>query len=465
LTSIYLDHAATSPIRPAARDAVLACWDLGPQNTGSSHSAGRAARARLWAAREQVAALVGARADQVVFTSGATEASNLAIRGLARVLPGRGGHAVSSRIEHSASRRAFEALATEGWSVSLLAPDSGGLLDPARAEDAFTAETKLLSVIGGHNELGTVQRLADLADLAHRRGALFHVDGVQAAGTRDLSAVPWDLLSLSAHKLGGPMGVGALVVRGDIHVGPLIVGGAQEGGIRPGTVAVALCAGFGAAAAAVVADRTAEAKRLADLRDRLAAAIRARFPAARPLGCWADRPDLALPHVLTLGFPGFQGDELVWVLDQQGVQASSSAACLGDARSHVMAAIGLPEETGVLRMSLGWSTTAQDLAAAIPRILAAIADLETLSPFARRRGPLEAKAAEAGLVLTPAHLSAAEAVYDFHSRESILPGKRYLSRVLGPGAQVDRLYPQGLATLARWLGIPVPSGGCRPSAV
>jgi cysteine desulfurase len=463
LKSIYLDHAASSPIRPVARDVVLGCWESGAANTMSSHSAGGVARAALALAREQVAALVGARPGEVVFTAGATEASNLAIRGHAQ--GAARSHLIATRIEHSATRRACEALAREGWAISLLSPDAAGLIAPADLARALTPATRAVSVIGGHNELGTVQPLVELAEVAHSHGALFHVDAVQAAGTRELAGVPWDLLSLSAHKLGGPQGIGALVVRGDRDLSPVLVGGPQEGGLRPGTVPVALAAGFGAAAAAALANRSAERTRLAGLRDRLAAALRDRFPGSRPLGCWAARPDHALPHILTLGFAGWNGDEIVWMLDQQGVCASSSSACLGDARSHVMAAIGLPDDVGVLRLSLGWSTTDLEIDQAIARISAALEALSRMSAFDRRRGPFAAKAAEAGIVLTAAHLAAAEAVYGFHRREQILPGPRFLARVLGNGTQLDRLFPEGLATLARWLGLPLPGAGCGPSAV
>lgn len=462
---IYLDHAATSPLRPEARSAMAGCWALGPANSSSAHAEGRAARGLLAEARARVAALVGARAEEVFFTSGATEASNLAVRGAARARATAGRQIVSTRLEHAATKRACEALAAEGWRVTLLGADVFGRVDPRELARAVTRETAVASVIAAHNEIGTVQQLAALADAAHAAGALLHLDAVQAVGVMDPSTIPWDLLSLSAHKLGGPQGIGALVARGTPALAPVLVGGSQERGLRPGTVPVALAAGFGAAAVVALERRKEEAARLARLRDRLARLVLARLPGLRVVGAWSRSSHEALPHLLTLGVDGVHGDELVPALDEAGIAASSAAACLGSVRSHVLEAIGLPERTGVMRFSLGWSTLESEIEPAAERIAAAVQRLMAVPPFERRRRLIASRAAEAGVALTATHWQAAEAVFEFHSEVGVLPSARYLAGVLGNGTRLEHLFPEGLFTLASWLDLPVPQGGCRPAGV
>lgn len=462
---LYLDHAATSPLRPEARQAVEECWTCTPGNAASAHAEGRAARVVLERARAQVAALVGARPEEVYFTSGATEATNLALRGLAQARGDERPHLVSTRIEHAATRRVAETLACAGWRVTLLDSDASGRIDPAPPSPDPMRDAALVSVIAAHNEIGTIQPLAELAATAHAAGAALHLDAVQAAGAMDLGAVPWDLLSLSAHKLGGPPGIGALVVRGSLPLAPVLVGGTQENGLRPGTVPVALAAGFGAAAEAALTRRDGEAHRLAALRHRLADTIHARFPGLVPLGASWTRPQAALPHILAFGVDGARGDELVGALDEAGVAASSASACTGGARAHVLDALGVPERVGMLRLSLGWSTTAAEIDAAAACVAAALSRLLAMTPFERRRRPFATRAAEAGVTLTPLHWDAAETVFTFHMQEGVLPGVRHLARVLGPGVELESLFPRGLATLAAWLGIPAPDRGCRPHTV
>lgn len=460
MSRIYLDHAATSPLRPEAHAAMERGWLYG--NSASPHAEGRQARFALNEARAQVASLVGARPEEVFFTSGATEATNLAVRGRARRPDSS--HVVSTRLEHSATLKTCEALAHEGWSVSLLPNDTSGRVSPEELRRVLQPGTALVSIIAGHNELGVVQDLEALAQEAHAAGSLLHLDAVQAAGYLDLGAVQWDMLSLSAHKLGGPQGIGALVVRGSPLLRPLLMGGAQERGLRPGTVPVALACGFGAAAEASRARRSEEAMRLEGLRDWLGSSLMERLPMLRPLGVWSESPDAALPHILAFALSGVRGDELVLALDDAGIACSSSAACLTGARSHVLEALGLSEDLHMIRFSLGWNTTREEVGLAARCIEEAWTRLKALSPFERRRPLIASRAKETGLLLQSSHWTALEAVFDFHHTHGVLPGPRHLGKVLSASLRLEDLFPRGLATIASWLDIPVPQGGCRPYA-
>ena len=440
-------------------------WNKVPGNAASSHREGKKAAAVLSDARARIAALVGAQPEEVFLTAGATEASNIAVRGGAHARKARGRHIVSTSMEHSATKRAVEALAMEGWGVNLLRPDQSGLIDPEQLAQAITPGTTLVSVIAGHNELGTIQPLQALAEAAHAGGAWLHLDAVQAVAYLPIGAVPWDLLSLTAHKLGGPQGIGALVVRGAGLPRPVLVGGTQEGGLRPGTVAVALAAGFGAAAESALPGRKDEADRLTVLRNRLAQGIQQRCPEALPIGAWRSQPERSLPHVLTLGIEAVRGDELIYALDEFGVAAASASACLGDSRSHVLDAIGLPEQVGIMRLSLGWNSDSAMIDTAVGCISNAIIQVMGMAPFERRRPILAAHAGVAGVALTQAHWEAAEAIFEFHRKEGVLPGARYLGRALRPEHQLEDLFPEGMFTLAQWLGIPIPQGGCRPGGL
>ena len=375
---LYMDHAASSPLRPAALAAYVAAA-ADPGNSASTHAAGRRASGRVEAARKHVAALFGRRAGEVVFTSGGTEGDNLAILGAAQALEaaGRPRRALRSAIEHAAVRGPFAALAARGWEVEVLPVDDQGLLAPETLATAV-AGASLVSVMAVNNEMGAMQPLAALAPIVRGAGAVFHVDAVQGAAW--LEAVEADLVSITAHKLGGPQGVGALFVRPGTPLMPLMRGGPHERGRRPGTLPVAAIAGFGAAAAEVLAGRAQEAGRLRGLRARLAALILEAVPGARVLG-----REVA-PHVLAIVFPGVVGDALVEQLDLAGLCASTGAACstLGTEASPVLRALGLEEASvqGSLRLSLGWSTTAQEVEAA-GRLVAEVAGrLAAMKPMA-----------------------------------------------------------------------------------
>ncbi|BDE08143.1 cysteine desulfurase [Vulcanimicrobium alpinum] len=373
---VFLDHAATTPMRPEAVEAMLPLLG-GSSNPSSLHAEGRAARAALDAAREAVAAVVGAAPREIVFTGGGSESDTLAILGAARATRSRGRHAITAAVEHHAVLHAVDLLEEDGWNVTRLPVDSGGRVDPAAVAAALTPQTALVSIALANNELGTVQPVAEIARLAHAAGALVHTDAVQAPGwlALDVDALGVDLLSLSAHKFSGPKGAGVLYVRRGTPVAPLIVGGGQEHGLRAGTENVAAIAALAAALVLAEAERAVQAPRVASLRDRLETAILASIPGSVVNAASAPR----LPTIASLAFAETPGDALLIRLDLEGIAASAGSACAaGSAEpSHVIAAIGLDARfrAGVVRFSLGRETTSTEIDEVIRRLPAIVADV------------------------------------------------------------------------------------------
>ncbi|MBV9409077.1 MAG: cysteine desulfurase [Candidatus Eremiobacteraeota bacterium] len=376
MARIYLDHAATTTVRPEVVEAMVPFLG-GGYNPSSLHAEGRAARAAVDTARETVARILGAAPREIVFTSGGTEADVLAVVGGARALAGRGRHIVTTAVEHHAVLHAADLLEREGWRITRLPVDRRGLVDPNEFAEALTPETTLASVILANNEIGVVEPIAQLAALAHARGVVFHTDAVQAAGwlPLDVDAVGVDLLSLSAHKFYGPKGVGVLYVRTGTPVEPLIVGGGQEHGLRAGTENVAGIVGFATALAPAETERVATAARVEALRDRLEAGILAAIPDVIVNGAGAPR----LPGNLSVAFAGAPSDALLIRLDLDGIAASAGSACAAGSLepSHVIAALGLDEDyrRGVIRFSLGRATTdaeVEEVLVRLPPVLAAI---------------------------------------------------------------------------------------------
>lgn len=347
---------ASTPLDPAVRAAMLP-W-LGADHAGNPHSAhpaGWRAERAVEIAREQVAALIGARPSEIVLTSGATEANNLALTGPA---PRR---LVVSAIEHPSVLASAAALRRDGVVVETVPVDAGGRVDPDGVERMLASGGGLVSVMAANNEIGTVQPVAAIADACRRHGALCHTDAVQALATRalDVAATPVDLVSLSGHKLYGPQGVGALYVRGGTTIAPLLRGGAQERGRRAGTVPVALAVGLGAACAEAARRRESDAARLVALRERLFGALAESCPGLRRTGA----PDATLPGCLSVVLPGVDAADLL--LDLPGLAVSTGSACStgSDAPSHVLQAIGLPPEAihGSLRFGVGRFTTEAEI--------------------------------------------------------------------------------------------------------
>jgi len=378
----YLDYAASAPLRREALAAMLPFLERPVGNASSQHRPGRAARAAVETAREQVAALVGASPDEVVFTSGGTEADNLAVKGAVYARPEGGRHLVVSAVEHHAVLDAA-AWATENAGAELdLAPvDAAGLVDlDALAAALRPGRTALVALMAANNEVGTVQPVAAAATLAHEAGALVLCDAVQAAGVPGVDAARdgIDLVALAAHKLGGPTGIGALVMRGGVELHPLVHGGGQERGRRSGTLPVAAIVGFGAAAAAVVAGRAAEADRLRGLRDELLRGLVEAVPdlvvhgaPAAPAG----GGPAGLPGLLSVRLPGCRSEDLLLLLDRAGVAASAGSACASGAldASHVLLAMGCSPEHAreTLRLSLGHGSTPADVDAAVAAVAGA----------------------------------------------------------------------------------------------
>jgi len=387
----YLDYAASAPLRAGALAAMLPLLERPAANPSSQHGQGRAARAAVETAREQVAALVGAAPAEVVFTSGGTEADNLAVKGAVLARPARDRHLVCSAIEHHAVLDAAAwAEADAGARVDLAPVDGLGRVDPSRLAALLQpGRTALVAVMAANNEVGTGQPVAAVADLAHGAGALLLCDAVQAAGLPgvDMAGDGIDLLALAAHKLGGPTGVGALVVRSGTSLRPLLHGGGQERGLRSGTLPAAAIAGFGAAAEAALAERrTGAAPALTALRSRLLAGLRAVAPDLEVNGHpgpGAGAPDPGLPGLLSVRFPGRRAEDLLLLLDRHGVACSAGSACASGAvtPSHVLVAMGRgpAEARETVRLSLGHASTQADVDAALAAVAQA---LQVLAPQA-----------------------------------------------------------------------------------
>jgi cysteine desulfurase len=357
---IYLDHAATTPLRREAREAMAPFLADRYGNASSGHAAGRQARAALEEARERVASVLGAARSEIVFTSGGTEAGNLAVLGRWRA---DGGGVAVSAIEHSAVAESAAQAAREGAAVTALAVNERGVVDLGAVEEALEEPLSVVSVMWGNNEVGTVQPVWRLAELCRPRGVAFHTDAVQAVGHVPVSVVAagCDLLSLSAHKFGGPQGSGALFIRRGTSMAPLLHGGGHEGGLRAGTSNVAGAIGLAAALEAATSSLERETARVGGLRDRLEAALVAAVPELAVLG----ERDRRLPHILSVGIDGVDPDVLLPALDLEDLAVSSGSACHtgAAAASPVLVAMGLRHDA-VVRFSLGWTTTEAEVAGA-----------------------------------------------------------------------------------------------------
>jgi cysteine desulfurase len=359
--TIYLDHAATTPIRAEVLESMTPALAGVFGNPSSVHGPGRAARALIDSARDQLAAVLKARPREIVFTGGGSEADNLAIRGVAQAAGKRGRHLIVSSVEHEAVLETARDLCQRGYEMTELPVDRTGRVVPEALEAALRPDTVLVSVMWANNEVGTIQPIAELAELTHSKSsALFHSDATQALGKIDVNVqeVGVDLLTISAHKVYGPKGVGALFIRHGTRLDPIITGGGQERSRRSGTENVAGIVGFGVAAELAEEERAVEMERQAALVAELAKRIQAGVPDAIPTGGPAQN---RLANFCTFAFPEVEGELLLLRLDRAGVSASAGSACTSGslAPSHVLLAMGFEPQlaSANLRLTLGRGTT------------------------------------------------------------------------------------------------------------
>jgi cysteine desulfurase len=378
----YFDHNATTPVSPEVLETMVSCLSQVYGNASSIHHFGQMAKQRLEMARRQTATLIGCHPREIVFLSGGTEADNLALFGIVRQAAGSSPHIITTAMEHPAVLGACAQLAREGASVTYVPVGSDGLVDPGDIRRALRPETVLVSVMHANNELGTVQPIAEIANIAREAGVYLHADGVQALGKIpvDVEALGVDLYSMSGHKIYGPKGVGALYVRQGTRLGAIQFGGHHERDRRPGTENVPGAVAFGCAAELAGAHLETSASLIAGLRDRLESALLERIPHTGVNGSRAART----PNTTNMHFDYLEGEALVIALDLRGFAVSSGAACSSGAvePSHVLTAIGLAADRAraSIRFSLGRDTTAGQVDALVEAVAASVAHLRKLSP-------------------------------------------------------------------------------------
>jgi cysteine desulfurase len=385
MRTVYLDHAATTPVHPDVVAAMAPYWSDTAGNASSMHEPGRIARHAVDDARDTIARVFGATPSEVVFTSGGTEGINAAIKGVAIAAMARGRHLVTTAIEHHAVLHACDWLANLGFETTIVPVDRNGMVDPNDVRRAIRPDTVLVSVMFANNEIGTIQPIAEVATVTRHVGVPLHVDAVQAAGTLpiDVHALGIDLMTISAHKFQGPKGVGVLTIRNGTPWLPMQSGGAQEGHRRAGTENVPGIVGLAAALRLSVAHRDEANLHLSRLRDLAIERILATVPHARLTG----HPTHRLANNASFAFQGIEGESILLSLDMAGIAASSGSACTSGATepSHVVAALGLPDDwvRGTLRLSFGATNDLGDVEAVAAVLPAAVARLRALAP--RRR--------------------------------------------------------------------------------
>jgi cysteine desulfurase len=378
----YFDHNATTPVSQSVLEVLVAALLEVPGNASSIHQDGQIAKQRLEMARREVATLLGCQPKELVFTSGGTEADNLAIFGSVLANPVRHKHVVTTAIDHPAVLNPCRELERLVVPVTYVQPAPDGVVNPDDIRRAMRPETVLVSVMHANNETGTLQPISEIAAIAHQAGALMHCDGVQAAGKIpvDVEALGVDLYSISGHKFYAPKGIGALYVKTGLQLRPIQFGGKHERERRPGTENVPSAVGMGKAAAIANGALSAETRRLSDLRDRLETGILAHVPDAGVNGKGVART----PNTTNIYFDGLEGEALVISLDLKGFAVSSGSACSSGAvePSHVLLAMGLPPERAraSLRFSLGHSNNEEQVDALIEAVASSVAQLRKLSP-------------------------------------------------------------------------------------
>jgi cysteine desulfurase len=363
MPAIYLDHAATTPVRPEVAAVMMGVLTESFGNPSSTHQFGRKVRKLMEEARQKTAGAIGAAAREIVFTSGGTESNNLAVLGTVRANRDKGRHLVTTAVEHHAVLDVFRQLATEGFEVTVLPVDEYGRVSVDQFRNALREDTILASVMHANNEIGTVNPLAGIGKICRERGVLLHTDAVQSVGKIPVNVeeLQVDLLTVSGHKIYGPKGTGALYIRRGTAIDPLMRGGSQEKAIRPGTENVAGIVGLGKAIELAAGESAHESIRLARLRDKLIRNVLTSVPDARLNG----HPTERLPHNVNVSFAGVEGETLIQGLDARGIAISAGSACTSGALepSHVLLSLGVERSLalGTLRISLGRSTTDEDI--------------------------------------------------------------------------------------------------------
>lgn len=393
---IYMDYHATTPVDPRVLEAMIPYFgELFGNPSSRNHPFGWQAAEAVEEARKKVATLIGAKPQEIIFTSGATESDNLAIKGVAQMFRERGGHVITSAIEHKAVLDSCKWLEKQGFQVTYLPVDRFGLMDPQDVQRALTSRTILISIMLANNEIGTIEPVEEVGQIAHNKGVLFHTDAAQAVGKVPIDIVKMhiDLLSLTAHKMYGPKGIGALYVRGEdphLRLAPLLDGGGQEGGLRSGTLNVPGIVGLGETCRICSAEMPGESARLRRLRDRLKQGIFSELDTVYLNGHETRR----LPHNLHLSFGYVEGESLL--MSMSDIAVSSGAACASAAvkPSHVLEAIGLRDDLvqSSIRFGLGRFTTEEEVDYVKERVVEAVRHLRELSPAyasAKAAGPGE----------------------------------------------------------------------------
>jgi len=386
---VYMDHSATTPVRPEVVEAMMPYFGESFGNASSVHGFGQEGRSAVESAREKVASLIGADPEEIIFTSGGTESDNLAIVGTANAQVKKGRHVITSAIEHHAVLNTCTALAKAGFEATVLPVDGGGLVDPEELARSLRPDTVLVSVMTANNEVGVIEPVAELAAIAHRAGAAFHTDAVQAAGKVPLKVdeLDVDLLTISAHKFYGPKGIGALYRRKGTRILPIMRGGHHERKLRPGTENVPGIVGMAAALELACGEMPREMERLRGLRDRLQVGIMNGIADVRLNG----DPDHRLPHLLNVSIIGAEGESILLSLDAYGIACSTGSACTSGSLepSHVLIAMGIPPEIahGSLRFSLGRMNTGEDVDYVLEVLPTVVGRLREMSPTYKKARP------------------------------------------------------------------------------
>lgn len=381
--AVYADHAATTALSDTALNAMMPYFQKQYGNPSSLYSFAQEAKADLERARADIAACIGAKPEEIYFTSGGTEADNWALKGVAELRGNKGRHIITTAIEHHAILHTAEYLEKAGFEVTYLPVDSEGFVKPEDVKAAIRPDTILISIMAANNEIGTIEPIAEIGKIAKDAKILFHTDAVQAVGHIPVNVDDWnvDLLSLSAHKIHGPRGMGVLYARKPLRLPPLIHGGGQEKGRRSGTENVAGAIGLAAALKEAVSILDEEGKRLSTLRDRLMDGLVASIPRSKVTGPRENR----LPGTASLVFECVEGESILLLLDGKGISSSSGSACSSASLdpSHVLLAIGLPHEIahGSVRLSLGRENTDADVDYMLEVIPQVIERLRAMSPI------------------------------------------------------------------------------------